>query len=232
MKPERKKIWTLVLIGMVFFSCSAYCQDSGKPGVPRVVILDFDGGGQIDADQSAAMADSLSAAMDKSKYYDVVSRKDFKKAVREHEQKTGKPCTDRACLNLVARSLGAHPVKPSVKKDGRGCSVSVGLMGADGKNMASGKLKRGACSPRNMKIAAEGAVMFMTNEIIHGAKIDEIDTKKERSALSASEQPPEDTQEQLDQEFDEATQPKTDKKAEQNAKNLEEEARRKLGLGK
>ena len=225
-----EKMLSFIVAGLLFCPV-AFCQDSGKSTLPRVVVLDFETDGQIDSEQSAAMADSLSSAMKKSRQYDVVDRKEFKKALRAHEQKTGKPCKDMACINMVARSLGAHPVKTSLKKDGNGCSVRVGMVGGNGKNIASGSLKR-PCSPTNYRIAAEGAVMFMTNEVNRGTKINDIDMDRERQALSISEQPAKDPEEQLDDEFDAAVEDKHDTKAEQNAKKLEQEARRKLGLGK
>lgn len=231
MKIEKTTIFFLVAVCCVLFPTMAFSQDSGKAKKQRVVVLDVDGGGVVDSQQSAAMADSLSATLVKTKKFDVVSREDFQKAVKAHEQKTGSPCKDSACLNMIARSLGAHPVKASVKKNGGGCSVSVGIMGADGKSTASGSVTR-PCSPRNYKIATQGATWFLTNEINNGAPVDEIDRNKEKQALNLSEQAPMDEEEQLDEEFDEATQPKTDIEAEKNAKRLEEQARKQLGLGK
>ena len=164
-----KTIWVVLLAGLaswILFLCpKAVAEEAAS-----VVVLDMDGGdtGMSD-EQRTAMSDRLAGVMTKSGKYNVIPRDKFKAAVADREAKSGKPCTDDKCLSAVAKSLGAKGViTPKAKKDGGGCSVSLGASGG-----AGGSVKN-KCSAKFMNTAMDGAMLQMTHKMMTDKPLDGI----------------------------------------------------------
>lgn len=215
-----------ILLGLA--GSEAIAQEGSK-----VVVLDFeDEGAGLTEEQSAKMADRLSGVFEKSGKYDVVPRDKFKAAVKAREKATGKPCDTRDCMRSVAHSLGANAVEPKVKKEGGGCSVSVGVAGEGGGAVAGGSVKRG-CGASGLKVGMDGAMLLMTQKVIKDQPLPEIKAIQENAQAAAGKQ--KEVIVTTDAEEDEAeleaagVEEQVDEEAEARAVKNEEEAARELG---
>ena len=225
-------IGLLIAIAVSFGFARAQAQEGAK-----VVVLDFDGGDTgLGDEERSGMSDRLSDGK-----YDVIRRDEFKSALASHESKTGKPCKDDKCMMQVARSLGAQgAVRPKVKRDGRGCSVSLGMLGGGGEQVAGSTLKN-KCSMKSMAIAMDWAMVEMTYKMGKDKPLldqaadlptaEEVEEAKRRAEAAAAAAKADLSDADVDDDQpEEGEEQQVDREAEERAKRMEAEAARKYGL--